>query len=253
MATLVSRITDLAGAIRDKFNLLSGQISGRKLFWLQCDFPLQNNTSVAPFLGTAFGGGSVSTLADPALMLKHPGVILIRSSATANSGYRILTSNNAIVLQGNEESNTIFNSSFVSSTGNMVFGFTDAVGGVAAATNGAFIQVVATSIGGPAVVTGKNYSSGLTSNTATTGSLTAGEWYHARIKVNSDATLVTFSIYKNDGTFVWSDTLSTNIPKTAARSVAGGTLAWDSSGGNNDIVALDYLDVLMPALQRGAI
>lgn len=221
---------------------------GLNFLLVEQDFLAQNTLTQQPFIGTAFGSGSIATLPSTSLVPSHPGIVLIRSSTTANSGVRIVTSGDAIVLQANEEFNFVFNSAFVTATGVTVGGFTDGVG-AAAPTDGAFIQITA-GASNTASAVGKTYNNGSSSTTGTSASLSANVWYQGKISVDATASTVTFAIYLMDKTLVWSATLSTNIPKTAGRAVGAGLLAWDTGTTAVDIVNVDYLNLKMP-LQRG--
>lgn len=211
------------------------------------DFLANTSADQSPFLGTAVSSGTISAVAGASLVPGHPGICLVRSSTSANSGYRFNVSPDMIVLKGGELFDFIFHMPFSTSGTTLRFGFHDSTS-VAAPVDAAMIEVT-TAAG---TVVGKTSNNNSSSQT-TGGTLSANTWYQGRIELNSDATLATFSIYLMDGTLVWQQTLNANIPKTAGRAVGAGFTVWDTGTTANDLLNADFMRLVIPVAQRGLV
>lgn len=236
--------TDLTAAVQAKLNR-TDQIERRLRPFFVCDFLVATAaTSTDPFTASAVASG---TIASPNITnTNHPGILRILSSTTTNSGYNISTNAIQFLLSGGEVYEAIF---YIDALANNTtrLGFHDA-GSSSDAVDGCYIE-----IDGSGVATGKTSNNSTRSSTATTASLSAATWYHARITLNSDATLVTFEIYNDAGTLVWSNTLSTNIPKTSGREVGAGFIITNSGTTAITLAHLDYMAVkITRTLVRGA-
>ena len=92
--------------------------------------------------------------------------------------------------------------------------------------------------------------------TPTSYTLTAGEWYHFRVKFVS-ADLIEFYVYSMDGEVVWSDILTTNIPvlfySTIISTMSLQLTMYSSAGvSGSEHMEIDYLGITFPSIQRGA-
>jgi len=178
---------------------------------------------------------STGTITNNAILpnKEHRGVISLSSSATANSGYYVITSagKNAI-LGGGEAFKCCF---MVSGTGTSTntgkYGFQDVLTSAVPA-NGAWINIANTT------VSGKTAKASAVSTTGTTYTIVTAVWYTAEVIVNSNATLITFNLYDDQGTLLWTQTLSTNIPITF---VGDGVVATNSGTAAVVTAYLDYL------------
>lgn len=160
--------------------------------------------------------------------INHPGVYIVKSSTTADSGYFL--SGNAVtmmLLGGGEIFEFVF--TIEATTGTTArFGYHTALA-VTAPIDGAYLQIVGTTLAG---VARSNNSETLTADTVT---ITQGVWYRVKIVLNSDATLATFTLFTcADGLPVtWvNNTVATNIPTGAGRFVAP-TLTVTNSAAND--------------------
>jgi hypothetical protein len=93
------------------------------------------------------------------------------------------------------------------------------------------------------VIVGKTANNSARSTTGTSYTLVTNTWYRLRIEVNSDATLVTFSLFSEAGALLWSDTLNSNIPTAAGRETGHGIVATNSGTTAVAMVDVDYLNL----------
>lgn len=213
------------------------------------DFLANTAADQSPFIATAFSSGSFSFVATPALVLGHPGIMVMRSSATANSGVRINTSGDMIVLEGGEVFDGIFYNAFWNSDITVRIGFWDGTT-IATLADCAMFEITGNS--GPANAIGVNSTNTAQSSTTSSYSLSAATWYHVRITLNSNATLVTYQIFDMSGALLWSDTLSTNIP-TTGRAVGVGIFAWSSGTTGRELIQVDFIQFYRTGYVRGAL
>jgi hypothetical protein len=194
--------------------------------------------SIGPFNGSAIASG---TLEDTNGTAKHPGVVLYKSSTSANSGYAIKTGSIALLLAGKEKDTFIFRTAPVFATVTRYLGYHS--GGVNAnePSYGVYIAIDANG-----VASGKARNGGSADSTVATAQLLADTWYRAVIEVNADGTAVTFKVYSDDSdTTVLSETLITaKVPK--AQTV--GVCDFAVSSGTTVIIlgCLDYIDYVIP-------
>lgn len=215
---------------------------------LQTDFAhinaVQNDFTMA-IIGT---GASISTTPTAArLSPNHPGVVLWRSGTTANSGAQCFTALDRIRIGGGEQwdanicplvfTATTFRSGFGDQITSTVF------------VDGAWFEFSASG-----AVVGKTRSNSVESVTPTIATLVVNTWYHLRITINSDATLITFEIFDDNGTSLGSQTLNANIPTAAAREVGCGSICTNSGTVATDLILMDRQRLTNPGrvLARGA-
>ena len=195
---------------------------------------LSTNAVQGQFIGAAISTGT-NTTAPAAGVVDgdHPGCILLRSSATANSGYRYLTDQTQIRILGGENHDCVFRTPAALTATTYRFGFHDSSTS-ADAVDGCYFEAVA------GALVGKTSNNSTRSTTATITTLAASTWYHARVAVASNLSLVTFSIYDMVGTLVGSATLNTNLPTASGRECGAGFIATNSGTVATDLVVLDY-------------
>ena len=223
----------------NKLNVSSGESSQRVSPVVYHEF--FTTSTFSPFLNAAVVSGTVGTGNGTA---DHPGIIRLNCSTSANSGYYIGSHSNSLLLGGSEEANIIFNIQTTTNT-TIRLGFHTSTSSADAA-DGVYLEINGTT------ATGKTANNSSRSSTGTTGTLTISTWYRARISMNSNATIATFTVYDDSGTVVWTDTLATNIP--TARNTGIAICATNSGSGSALVlVDLDYMGISFGTLTRGGI
>lgn len=208
------------------------------------DFENIATTSQPPWTIASLSSGTFVAAAAGAVTRNHPGVGRCTSSATANSGVRITTDAGQILLGGGE----IFVCGFqiiTLATVTVRLGFHDTQSSIDAA-DGAYFEFNGTNI------VGKTANNNTRSTTGTSFAPSINTWYGARIELNSNATLVTFTLFNESGsTVLLSDTLGTNIPTATGRETGHGFVATSSGTTSISLAHLDYLGrYYASALQR---
>lgn len=194
-----------------------------------------------PGLNTAVIGGGVISNQTSRIDANHPGVILFQDSTTVNGGVRIGSSSVAILIAGGETAEFVFRVESARTTQTIRLGFDDS----ASATDpvdGVWLNMVGN--GSDVIVSGKTASNAPTnaiSTTATTYTLAVSTWVSATVVVNSNATLVTYTLRNESGTVLWTDTLATTIPTGAGRNTSLSIIATEStSDAATTMMHLDY-------------
>jgi hypothetical protein len=151
---------------------------------------------------TAFVSGTIATMIT-GYSNHHPGVVRLRSSASANSGYGVGRGGTGTIGYGAIFDIVFRTSASITSTANVHMGFMSLLTLVGDSDNGMWLHMVGNNIKGASNVdaAGANF-------TSTSYTLSANTWYRGRIALNSDNTVITFSLYNEAGTSLWSDTLS---------------------------------------------
>jgi len=197
------------------------------------DFITNSASTWGGFLGAGVSSGGTSSIAGQTNNIT--GIIALRDSTTANGGYQVRTETNAILLQGEEYAEFIFQEKGSLNSTQIRLGYQDS-----------------TSINTPVdaclfLILNNNLSTYCRNNNAqTTGSnyiISNDVWYRAIIKVNTSASSVNFLLYTvNPYTLVYNSTITSNIPKTTGRETGLMVSAFETT--NNaatDIMWLDYL------------
>jgi hypothetical protein len=212
------------------------------------------STALGHWGGTAVSSGVINSAAGTA---KHPGVAEYAShNSNADSGYKIIMANVALLLAGGEKTTFIFKTAptIIGVTRRM--GFHDATS-VTAPTDGVYVKQSIDGGDNKCYLTGHTVSNNTLATTATKIELAADTWYRIVIEINSDGTTATFTLYQDDSTTVlWTDTLTANgstiiLPTGTGRNVGHGdicTLA--SPSGAITIGSIDYIDVILPNARR---
>ena len=199
------------------------------------------NSNFAPYLGSAISSGTLGT---PAGTAEHPGVIRLQSSATPNSGYTIASHANSIMIAGDEKYNAVF--SLVTLSGSTYrLGFLDTASS-SDATDGVYLEIDSSG-----VATGKTSTNGSRTPTDTTATLSASTWYRLSIELNSSATLATYTIKTDNGSTVWTNTVSATIPTSTGRECGAGVVATNSGSSPTTLIDMDYMSISFSTLSRG--
>jgi len=187
-------------------------------------------TGFAPFLSAVIASGTIAAGTGTA---NHPGITRFRSSTTTNSGLYIAGDVTAQLIAGGEECEFVF---MVETTASSIIklGWGDSLT-YADHTDGVWIHIAGTTLDGVC----KN-NAGPT-RTGTSYTITQGVWYRAKITVNSDATLVTFTVYTcSDGAQVWTNTVNANIPTASGRELGPVMIATNTGTTQVYVLSLDW-------------
>jgi hypothetical protein len=197
------------------------------------DFTGVGASSVGPFVGAAISSGTQTVGTATA---SNPGVVRMRSSTTANSGYRYYLDPASILIGGGEIFDTIF---LVETTTNTTIrmGFFDTATS-ADATDGCYFEIPASTS-----LSGKCARSSSRTSTGSSSTVSTGAWYRGLIVVNSAATRVDFYLYDMLGTQLWTDYISTNIPTASGRQTGAGAIATNSFTTQTYLLDMDYIAV----------
>lgn len=199
--------------------------------WAACDFYQNATANVDPFALSAIGSGLATTLPTFADAL-HQGMVLLRSSTTANSGVRVATNQPLISAQG-LITRTVFRT-MASLTGLTKYvGFHNATT-VSQPVNGSYVKIVA------GVLTAETATNSVRTTSATTLTLAVNTFYTVDIEYLT-ASSVRFVVFNDAGTKLYDQTISTNVPALIARSFSCGVVATSSGTTATDIIALDYM------------
>lgn len=208
-----------------------------------CPFMVTQATTMCypNFIGSAISSG---TLANVAGSPTHPGSISFLGTTAANSGYRFTTDVTAFLLNGSEEFRFSANFSadtFTNRTKTRI-GFIDSIT-TAAVADGVYFEIWTNATG--------VYASGVTANNSAYNytanfSLTPNQWYNYDLRINNDASNVTFYIYDDSRTLIWNaTTVATGvarIPVTAGRQTGAGFTALRLTAGTARVIGqIDYM------------
>ena len=217
---------------------------------LRSDFMTAQAFQGDGFVLTAISTGTFTTTpAAAALVGNHPGVCLLRSSTTANSGVYCHTAIHMLRLAGGEQFDLVFFTPAALTANTYRFGFHDTLTSTDA-VDGIYFEMPATG-----AIVGKTSNNSVRTTSATIATLVASTWYHARIVVNAAATGVDFFVFSDAGAQLGTVNIATNIPTASGREVGPGGTFTNSGTTAVDIVTLDYMSFNVPGriLQRGAL
>lgn len=200
----------------------------------QSDF-LSTNAHQGDFVGAAVSAGTNSTAPAAGVVdASHPGVVLLRSSTTANSGYQYSTRAVLLRIGGGEQFDIVFRTP-AAFTGNTArFGFLDTFTS-ADSVDGVYFELSATG-----VIVGKTANNSVRTTSANIATLLVSTWYHCRIAV-SNALNATFSVYDMASTLIGTQSISTNMPTASGRETGCGFVATNSGTVATDLINLDYM------------
>jgi hypothetical protein len=192
-------------------------------------------TALQPLIGSAISTGTFvqNTTNFSANSL---GVCRTTKSATANSGYRVMSDVNAIRIKGGE----IYRQRFCPlniTTATRRMGFHDATS-ITDAVDGVYAEY---SLSGNLVLKTSNNSTRTASSVIATLSLNT--WYTIEIIVNATATSVLLNLYNATGTLIaTSSAITTNIPTGVGRECGIGFITTGSSATADTLVDDDFFE-----------
>lgn len=194
---------------------------------------ISGTTSFAPFLGTAISSGTLAAANAGIVTRNHPGVVKLRSSTTANSGYLISSSSTSILIGGGEIYECVVNFATLTNITHR-FGLHDCTTS-ADAVDGAYFEILSTG------VFAKTSSNSIRTTSTSLFTPATATWYRFKFLVNSAATQVDFYVYNDSGTLLGSTSITTNIPTAAGRETAISIISTNSGTTATDLSHLDYL------------
>lgn len=182
---------------------------------------------------TGLFGGSYEPLAS---VPGHPGIYRVMSHASnTNSGaYTQLAINTSILISGGENFQIIFRCPTVTDLAHKL-GFFDTNSITASVADGVWISIDG------AILRGRTSNNSSASQTSSSYTVTADQWYRAKIVVNDDASQVDFYLYDDAGNELWHDHLTSNIPTDAGRVCTLKILGGKTSAGSAAILDVDWL------------
>ena len=212
-----------------------------------------------------FTGVLSGTLRGAPSTAAHPGVMTVRNNSVAFGGCIITTlaASAAVTLHSlmfvgaGWKYEAIIHPMYVNPglgfTATVKCGFYDGPSGAATdPVNGVYIEMTGTTAGMTFV--GRTSAASVRSQTATSYSLAYGTTptlnyvnWHRLVVTCTTANLITYEIYNNSNTLVWTDTLATNIPTTG---LLGVFLAGSTNNTLYDIIHIDLLQITVPTLSR---
>jgi hypothetical protein len=201
-------------------------------FWEKAVFATAN-TQVGAFVGVAISSGNITTLPPTASILGYNfGGVFLRSSTTANGGYRFMTYTQCDRF-GSVSRKFQARLLWRLQTGVTVrVGFHNATTS-ADATNGAYFEI------NGATISAKTASNSTRTTAGTTYAAVTNEMYTLDIEVNAAATEARFRVWEGlNATAVLDTTITTNIPTSQANSFGCGVVATESSTTASDMIIL---------------
>lgn len=224
----------------------AGGLLGPADFWSVARFG-STSATVGIFAGTAISSGTNST-AIPAAALNglNPFGTFLRSSATANSGYRYATTG-ASDYFGVATRKFRGKCLWRATAANTVrIGFHNATTN-ADSNNGAYFEILADQ------VSAKTAANSVRTTHGTVYTLTANSVYTFDIEVDAPATAARFRVYENaNATPVMDVSITTNLPITSANAFGAGVVATNSTTTASDLIILYEMGVGTHAAWRRA-
>jgi hypothetical protein len=211
--------------------------SRSRFVMVETDFTSTQAGTIDGVAFTAISSGSVLTSA--AEGANHPGVLLFRDSTTANGGYRIMSEISAILLAGGEKFVVVFKTRDARTTSTVRMGFFDTNSATEPVDCACFIM---TGNGTNVNIIGRTRANNTPTETSVQ-TLAINTWYTGEIEVNANATSCQFTIYNEDGTTLFTQSLG-NLPTAAGRETGFGLIGFESTTDSaNDLVGFDYMRV----------
>lgn len=204
-----------------------------------------------PWSGSAHASGTITSPSSSFYNGQNNGLIEVRASASANSGYSFRTGQGEILLSGGEITNFVFMPRTASTSLVGRFGFHDTMTTGSAPTDA--VMFTLTGNGTNAVIAGA-CSSNSSSSTVALGNLTVDTFYHGRITIGASAANAVFEIFDMSGTLLYTGTVSANVPSSTGRTTAHAAQFFHTAGSTGlALVVLDWMDFSFPNRQRGAL
>lgn len=182
--------------------------------------------------GAVSGGAAQSYDSSHPAITGHPGAWILYSHASnSNSGYTFHYTTPYTSVQGALEQSFIFSPKHANMAGGIYL------------DDGGFTNYLYLGVDSSLAIHGKTRAaSGTPSTTATSYTLTVDAWYTAKIKVNQARTTITFELYNDYGTLLWSDTLTTTIP-TASLYPYIYVFHSGAPSGQTNLMLVDYFSI----------
>ena len=201
-------------------------------WWYDARLGTTGATALDVFAGAAVASGTNTTAIPAASLLGYnPYGVFLRSSTTANGGYRYQTTSLVAdyfgVISHKFRCQFLWRTSFTDRTVRM--GYLDTTT-IADAVDGAYFEVIG------ATASAKTANNSTRTTNATTATLALNTPYTFEIDVNAAGTEARFRIFAGtSATAILDVTNTTNIPTTSARSFGAGIVATEASVTASDI------------------
>lgn len=212
---------------------VTGRPSRKSPISMSTEFMNNQGNTFDEWLGGTYGSGTLGSGGED----DHPGTITLSDSTTLGGGYYIETSSVGIDLSGNESTEFVFQ---INKTAEVKcrFGFQDTFFG-ATSTDALYFSMVSSNKLKAFACNNSTCTEADTDYTFTTNT-----WYAGLIETNSDATEATFTLYNEDGTSLWTETITTNVPTGATRKVGHGVGCFEyTTGAGSAMMTLDYMNL----------
>jgi len=208
----------------------------KKLRWYESDFHSADVRINGPWLGAATNSGTTGGGPAAALYAEMMGAVLLRSSTTANSGYRWDTQAfDRIAPRKNLFFECIFAipDDFTNKTAKL--GFYDDATNTTAGVDGTYFLI--DNSGNMTPETSNNS----TRTTGTSYSLSVDTVYKAQIWWNGSSSVVFKITNMDESTVHASEVINTNVPSGTARRFGAGLVTESSGTATDDLLVLDYM------------
>ena len=208
----------------------------KKLRWYESDFHSADVRINGPWLGAAINSGTTGGGPVAALYTEMMGAVLLRSSTTADSGYRWDSqAMDRIAPRKNLFFECIFAipDDFTNKTAKL--GFYDDVTNATAAVDGTYFLI--DNSGNITPETANNS----TRTTGATYALSVDTVYKAQIWWSTSTTAIFKLTNMDESTVHQTWTISTNLPSGTARRFGAGAIAKSSGTAVDDLFVLDYM------------
>lgn len=231
-------LTSLPGLLADEQTPLAHFHDKHPGIYLFSEIANATTNMALPWLASAINSATISSGGGG--FASHPTTGYCISSISANSGIylHLATGSDCILIAGTETTSLIFQIPNLTNT-KLRFGFHDA-NTSADPVDGCYIQI--SNVGGTdGTLDGRTSNNSARSTTPSSYVISGSTWYVIKVKVNPDASQVDFYLYDEDGTLLWTDSLSTNIP--TARNTDHGVTVTNSGTTALLIFAIDFINL----------
>lgn len=165
----------------------------------------------------------------------HPGVVTFTSSTSANSGYLYRTNTSAFALgAGGESMDIIFRVISAGASTLVAYLGLHSSTTVTSPSTGTWLDIAGL------VLTGKTKNTGGEYTTGTSYTMAHSTWYRARVSIGT--TTATFTLFAEDGSTLWTDSLTSGVP-TPAGSVGSVVVAVSTGTTAVALLDIDYMSL----------
>ena len=201
------------------------------------DFMWMSNQTLPPFLPITWLGASLDAELGE---LNHPGVVRIMHGTNANAGGGIGLwsgiSGEAGLLCGGETLDLIFSIPTTNNAGNLT---TARIGFHDANNNANYVDAAIIYVNGN-TLDGRTSSNNVGSTTGNNYTIAANTWYRGMVKIADGVNRVDFKLWAENGTLLWSNNLTTNVPSN--RTLAVISVAFNPQAGSTlPVIAFDWM------------